>query len=407
MKSKYIKQILLLVVVILISVAASYLIWGKDRNRDNEVNSDYNCSVDSLRDNASFLKTYEETLNLVKLYCGEPDSDIGSGIYIPRWNLSKTESLTLYQFRGLIYSKDDKSEYLIQTINYIIDNIYGDYSISYNDIANNQQIWLGTLRLNQNGNYEYYELSKFSDDVKEEIKDTFFVKNPNGNFTLSFENKNIKTTRLEELEDNEIILRVSFSDQNDSFDQFIRVDTGSRELYFHSTISEIEKLRINKGWTNSYYEPNISRSEYEITIPDYYFNYNSHGNNIDISPQASLLEDIQFFDPQGNFSFFLWEPTKISEPARNTVEDEKWMENKMKVFLPQAATNIRSNNISINGSRFTRLTYDVYSLPEMDEYIGTEYVYGIELNSYYVFFTHVSMSDVEFEELLTTFRILD
>lgn len=130
--------------------------------------------------------------------------------------------------------------------------IEGTYTVSFDTVV------VGHLILSD-GQYTFM----FQDDVdvSDDLSRFFFTQHPSGRFVIQYRGSVDRSTLLENLVDNEILLLVGFGmdeeDANSSISDrlsfqgkvfYIRVDKKEHALYFHSTVSEIQSWKVTKPW---------------------------------------------------------------------------------------------------------------------------------------------------------------
>ncbi|MEG4347828.1 hypothetical protein QUB70_31810 [Microcoleus sp. A003_D6] len=83
----------------------------------------------------------------------------------------------------------------------------------------------------------------------------FFLTKPKGKYTIQYESKFPRYTALENVEDNETLVRINFDPENTDINSLtpdrvflIRNMKDAKKLRFHSTISEVEFWSITKHW---------------------------------------------------------------------------------------------------------------------------------------------------------------
>jgi hypothetical protein len=114
--------------------------------------------------------------------------------------------------------------------------------------VHHQGMLIGHLNLH-NGKYSFTLLD---DKVTQEtIAQIFFGRYPDGNFNIEFYGSVNQSTRLEDLENDDILLRIRFSTDKTNKDFFIRNNKDKKEVYLHSIISEVELWSISKSWEQS------------------------------------------------------------------------------------------------------------------------------------------------------------
>lgn len=244
----------LLFITVLFIGAATRVVIRKIQERYESKAS--NQIIEELRSELSGIKNPQEVLDIMEKVLGDPDRDIGSGLYVPQWELSDGTVVTFHPIEGPSFKdQDNNTAWLLETENKAHKNILGEYDVYTGADYRYAGIYLiGSLNLDSDGTYEFVEhdVTIVPLELMDKQKDNFFMNNPNGSYTLDYQDGFTGDTLLEEVEDHSTLVQVDFvaNDSQETEVFLIRVNKVQRNLYFHSTVSEIELFRVEKRWNN-------------------------------------------------------------------------------------------------------------------------------------------------------------
>ena len=213
--------------------------------------------VEALKEKIQGRKEPQEIFKAIVSLLGEPDRDIGSGLWIPQWDMPGGV-LTFHPFTGPIFQDETgKVTWLLNTTNELGANIVGNYEMTtVPDLDNyGNSYWLGNLELRTDGTYEYTD-SNVNLEHRQHQQDNFFIKNPKGTYAIAYLAGLTGMTLLEDLESNTYVATLEFraerkqGEANSGESFLVWIDTETRVLYLSATVSKIETYRLEKSWDN-------------------------------------------------------------------------------------------------------------------------------------------------------------
>lgn len=155
-------------------------------------------------------------------------------------------------------------------------------------------------------------------------------------------------------------------------------------------------------------DSNLLTEGFGLTIPEPYVLL-SGGKPVEIGLCSTIPESgvgVYLADQylQDGVSF------KINQEEKQNVKSNNDVQEFARVYLPQASGEFEVvGNVDLGGHIFTKYKYNSYKIitPKQSELIGEAYIYEIELDDSYLFFSHVSVPDSEIEKILSTLQAND
>ncbi len=226
-----------------------------------------------LKEKIKEAKNYDEIHEMIISIFGQADKDVGSGLTILIWNLNQGFLNFTVQGGNPKYCFQNKNLdciYLIETKNKLKDNITGNYEMrSLPDLEHyGNRNWIGNLYLNSDKTYKFKVKGKKKSDEKiKQLKNNFFINNPNGTYEIEY--KLSKESLLENIENDTILTLLKFKSNNlkQSKSFLLKNIKSDRMIYFHPIKNESKLFELEKGW-NDYGEIEVEKVKKNLYIPD-------------------------------------------------------------------------------------------------------------------------------------------
>ncbi len=197
----------------------------------------------------------EETHLLTYVVLGLPARNVGSGVSIEQWDIDGGV-FTFHQFLGPTYrDADGKITWLIFTRNELAANILDRFEVTslgeQDPYKKGNRFWLGNIRLNSSGHYEYKDRGSTYKE-KKVFPRHFFEDHQKGTFHIVY-SKGIKPTdALENIPDDTEVCKIRFISGRTEKTFGIVTSRSDRRLRFSS---EGQVFEAAKGWNEYWPKP--------------------------------------------------------------------------------------------------------------------------------------------------------
>jgi hypothetical protein len=178
-----------------------------------------------------------------------PGKDVGSGLRILQWDVG-TGVLTLSGGLASFQMKGGRVLWLTVTSNKALPTVTGDGFEMTTPPSPQMKYWLGDLELKRDSNYKFIDSREWESlHHREKQTNNFFLKHPDGRFTIQFAPGCSADTVLERLPDATVLCSLTFFPADGSpeaaFD--IVVYSSDRSLRFSRKKPPLEFL-MDKSW---------------------------------------------------------------------------------------------------------------------------------------------------------------
>jgi len=203
-------------------------------------------------------KESAEMLAIIQAQFGSPARSIGSGLYIPQWDVTGGV-LTFHPWRGPSFSYGTSKVMLIDTQNKVGHNIPGNYQMSTLLDKNRTRFMISTsfmigeVILQVGGRYRFKRVEASLADYTKDVSN-FFTAHPNGTYTVLYAKTVQESSVMENLPDNTVIATLEFAADpadklaGDSHTLDLRIDVPGRTLYFAPHIEPPLTYQLEKSW---------------------------------------------------------------------------------------------------------------------------------------------------------------